>query len=80
MTIKIPKAKATDKLEQRAAGFISGAQQKHPEAAIGDESKKAIVNMRFDRALLSRLDDAAQRKGISRTAYIHWVLAEHLGE
>jgi hypothetical protein len=34
----------------------------------------------YIRALLARVDAAAKRKGISRTAWVHWVVAEHLGE
>lgn len=87
MTIKMPRSKTATAIEDKAAGFILAAQQKHMEinvqkrsAAPVDEAdeKKAVVNMRFDRRLLERVDSAARRKGITRTAYIHWVLADHL--
>jgi hypothetical protein len=44
----------------------SEARERDPKA-VG----KAVVNMRFDVALLKRIDDAARKQGISRTAWIH---------
>jgi hypothetical protein len=39
---------------------------------IQDQSAgKAVVNMRFDARLLARIDAAARRQGISRTAWLH---------
>jgi hypothetical protein len=32
---------------------------------------QAVVNMRFDPALLARIDAAAKAQGISRTAWLH---------
>ncbi len=40
--------------------------------------KRAVVNMRFDPALLARLDEAAKRRGVNRTAWIHWAVGELL--
>ncbi len=88
MAIKMPpKGKTAAAIEGKASDFISGAHAKHVEIKVDkqpaasadtDEEKKAVVNMRFDRRLLERVDRAARRKGITRTAYIHWVLADHL--
>ena len=35
------------------------------------EAGKTTVNMRFDAALLRRIDHAAKAQGISRTAWLH---------
>jgi hypothetical protein len=47
------------------AAFIAGAEAAHPK------SGKAVVNMRFDAALLQRIDRAAKGQGITRTAWLH---------
>jgi hypothetical protein len=36
--------------------------------------------MRFDVVLLERIDASAKKRGISRTAWVHWACAEMLGE
>jgi len=40
-------------------------------AAAEPEVGKTTVNMRFDSALLKRIDRAAKGQGISRTAWLH---------
>jgi hypothetical protein len=45
----------------------------HPAAA-----GKTVINMRFDSALLQRIDAAAKRQGISRTAWLHVAAANAL--
>jgi predicted DNA binding CopG/RHH family protein len=88
MTINVPKKAKAANTEDRAAGFISGgsvvkadaaAQTAEPTAA-SPKAKKAVVNMRFDPPLLAKVDAAAKRKGITRTAWIHWVVGEALNQ
>jgi hypothetical protein len=71
MTIKMPHiVKPAD--ERQAEAFIAGAAMKTatvPSAAR--EPEKTVVNMRFDSDLLARVDAAAKRQGISRTAWLH---------
>jgi predicted HicB family RNase H-like nuclease len=43
-----------------------------------EPEKKMVVNMRFDPALLARLDEAAKRRGVNRTAWVHWAVSELL--
>jgi len=59
--------------EQRAAAFISGAGAPRSASApvAEQEAGKTTVNMRFDAALLRRIDRAAKGQGISRTAWLH---------
>jgi hypothetical protein len=38
---------------------------------VGQQAGKITVNMRFDSALLARIDRAAKSQGISRTAWLH---------
>jgi hypothetical protein len=63
MTIKMPHIVKLDN-DRAAAAFISGK-------AAPDNVGRAVVNMRFDSALLARIDAAARAQGISRTAWLH---------
>ncbi len=73
MAIKMPHTVKPADPEQRAAAFISGAgAPRSPSAPIAEqEAGKTTVNMRFDTALLQRIDRAARSQGISRTAWLH---------
>lgn len=50
-----------------------------PKRGVKPE-RKMVVNMRFDPTLLARLDDAAKRRGVNRTAWIHWAVSELLDD
>jgi hypothetical protein len=73
MAIKMPHAVRPDNSDQKAAAFISGAgSPRSASAEVTDsEAGKTTVNMRFDSALLKRIDRAAKGQGISRTAWLH---------
>jgi hypothetical protein len=66
MTIKMPHTVKPGN-DMRAKAFIAGGLKATPAASAG----KAVVNMRFDAPLLARIDAAAKRQGISRTAWLH---------
>ncbi len=72
MTIRIPH-NVKPASERKADAFIQGADAAQPEG-------KSVVNMRFDSALLRRIDAAAKRQGISRTAWLHVAASKALGE
>jgi hypothetical protein len=73
MAIKMPHAVKSANADQKADAFISGAGA--PRVAVAPladaEAGKTTVNMRFDAALLKRIDAAARSQGISRTAWLH---------
>ncbi len=75
MTItKNPKRVTTAASEEKALAFISGAgtEQKTDRAVAAgdaDQNKKPIM-IRVDPYLLGRIDRAAKRLGISRSAFI----------
>jgi hypothetical protein len=74
MAIRIPhNVKPPANIERKAEAFI-GAANKAPAGDAG----KVVVNMRFDGALLQRIDAAAKRQGISRTAWLHVAAANAL--
>jgi hypothetical protein len=45
-----------------------------------EAAEKVVVNLRFDAALLARVDKAAKRQGITRTAWLHRAAFDALGE
>jgi len=71
MSIRMPHSVKPANTDKRAEAFISGAGLPHPPTEAEAEGSKTVVNMRFDTALLQRIDAAARRLGISRTAWLH---------
>ncbi len=77
-----PKPPADD---SAADAFIAGAAKPATPAtgpAIGeaaeDGPRKSPVMLRFDRALLAKVDAAAKRRGISRSAWIQFTVSRAL--
>ncbi len=67
--------------ERKAQAYIAGG----GSLPVAEESspkrrKKEPVTMKWDPDLLGRIDRAAKRKGINRTAYVHFKLAEALDQ
>lgn len=60
--------------EKAAQAFISGAGK--PE----EEGAKKPVMIRFDPDLLDRIDTAAKRRGISRSAWVQFTLSRALDQ
>lgn len=63
--------------ERAAEAFIQGAAKAaaaEPEAG----ARKTPIMLRFDAALLRRVDSAAKRRGISRSAWIAFKVSEAL--
>lgn len=77
---KTPKRQQTAKTlprEERAAeAFIAGA----GEVGTSEETRKVPIMMRFDRAVLTRVDAAAKRRGISRSAWIQFTVSRALDQ
>lgn len=86
MAINMPHNMKSNNAEAKADAFISGAGLKAatPSPAKAEAApaptEKIVVNMRFDPVLLARVDASAKKRGISRTAWLHWAAAEMLGE
>ena len=73
---KNPKRNQNAKIEQEAEAFISGAGQQPVEE--NPEPNKKPVMIRIDPAMIERIDRAAKRLGISRSAFIVSSAAERL--
>ncbi|PON12011.1 hypothetical protein C2W62_41850 [Candidatus Entotheonella serta] len=69
-------------VEHAAEAFISGADDAAKSAPKEEprSHKKTPVMVRFDRALLSRVDEAAKHRGISRSAWIQFTLSRALDD
>ena len=59
--------------EKAAEDFIAGA-----EHTSTRREKKTPVLIRFDPNILKRIDQAAKRKGISRSAWVHFMVSRSL--
>jgi predicted HicB family RNase H-like nuclease len=62
--------------DQAAEAFIAkaGRATQEPE----DDGRKVPVTMRYDPDILRRVDTAAKKLGISRSAYVHVALSRML--
>ena len=65
--------------ERAAEAFISGA-GKPAEPVREKKSKREPVMLRFDAELLERVDAAATRRGISRSAWIQFTVSRALDQ
>jgi hypothetical protein len=62
--------------EKAAKAFIEGAGR---TAAGGQaDARKVPAMIRFDRDLLERVDAAARRRGVSRSAWVQYTLSKAL--
>jgi hypothetical protein len=59
--------------ENAAEDFIAGAEHKSTK-----RERKTPVLIRFDPYILKRVDQAAARKGISRSAWVHFMVSRSL--
>lgn len=64
--------------DRAAEAFISGA-GKPVEPSEEDTNKKPVM-LRFDPDLLKRVDAAAKRRGISRSAWIQFTVSRALDQ
>lgn len=85
---KIPGRKLTANQEAAAAKFIEGASAPvriGPEAvadtgAVVPGARRTPAMIRFDAALLARVDRAARRRGVSRSAWVAFTLSKALDD
>lgn len=68
----------TPKKAQDAAAFIGGAPDAQTSPGEGQQNKKPIT-ITFDPVLLEKLDQAAKRKGLSRSSAMAVAVAQWLG-
>lgn len=72
---KNPKRSLSASNDQEAEAFISGA---GPQATDKSNQNKKPIMVRIDPDILKRIDRAAKRLGISRSAFIVSSVAERL--
>jgi len=78
-----PGSKPAGAREAAADHFISAAGQPPPASApvqLEDdgEGRRRPVMIRFDRDLLAKVDAAAKRRGVNRSAWISYVISQAL--
>jgi hypothetical protein len=64
--------------EAAADAFIAGAGEPAPPVAVPPRTRKERVMIQFDAAVLARVDKAAKHRGISRSAWIQFVVGQVL--
>jgi predicted HicB family RNase H-like nuclease len=62
--------------EKAANAFIEGAGRTVGEGQT--DTRKVPAMIRFDRELLERVDAAAKRRGVSRSAWVQYTLSKAL--
>ena len=62
--------------EKAAEAFIEGAGRTAGEGQA--DARKVPAMIRFDRELLDRVDAAARRRGVSRSAWVQYTLSRAL--
>lgn len=63
--------------EQAAEAFIEGAQKK---SAAPKRKRKERVMIQIDEDALARIDTAAEKRGVSRSAWINFVIFRALDQ
>ncbi len=67
--------------EQAAEAFISGANRKEAPEEIRNKKTPLVPFMvRFEGDVLKRVDEAAKRRGISRSAWIQFTVSRALDQ
>jgi len=69
------KASSEPNTEQAAEAFISGTREE-----VKPSTKKIPIMMRFDPLVLEKVDTAAKRRGISRSAWIQFIVSRALDQ
>jgi hypothetical protein len=85
---KMPVRKPAPNQDAAAAKFIEGASTKvgAVPATVADTAaavpgvKRTPAMIRFDTALLARVDRAARRRGVSRSAWVAFTLSKALDD
>lgn len=71
---------ADDEQERRIEEFISGARPETEPVPVLEETRMKPTPVRFDPALLPVIDAAAKRRGLSRAAWVRFVVSQALEE
>jgi hypothetical protein len=68
--------------DQAAEQFIASAGKQSPPApaVVQEENSRVPAMIRFDAALLARVDRAAKHRGVSRSAWVQYTLSRALDE
>ncbi len=73
---RMPKREHISNKDEAATKFIEGAAALPPTSG----TKRTPAMIRFDAALLVRVDRAARRRGVSRSAWVAFTLSKALDD
>jgi len=77
----VPDEAAEQFIARAGASPAAAANTEQPEPSTGDAGgRRRPAMIRFDRALLDRIDQAARRRGISRSAWVQYTVSRALDE
>jgi hypothetical protein len=68
----------TNDSEREAEHFIASAGRTATEPPTAGTGRTAPVMIRFDRALLAKVDQAARKRGVSRSAWVQYTISRAL--
>lgn len=66
--------------DRAAEQFIAGAGKTASAAPHPQQARKTPIMIRFDPALLKRVDAVAKRRGVSRSSWIQYEISKVLDE
>jgi len=69
-----------DEQERRIEAFISGTKPDAEPPPAVEETRMKPTPVRFDPAVLPAIDAAAKRRGLSRAAWVRFVVSQALEE
>ena len=78
MSIARKPPRLTNDSERQAEHFIAGAGKTATEPPTAGTGRTAPVMIRFDRALLTKVDQAARKRGVSRSAWVQYTISRAL--
>lgn len=64
--------------EAAIEAFIGGAEKQPAQEGTSKRKRKERIMVQFDDKVLERVDQAAERRGISRSAWIQYVVSRAL--
>lgn len=73
-----PHRRAGDNGELDAERFIAGAEKRSAATPEAGEKRTTPVMIRFDRRLLKAVDEAARKRGVSRSAWVQYTISRAL--
>jgi hypothetical protein len=79
LLVRLPHVVKSANSERKATALIAESSKPVVTDAVA-VATKVVINLRFDAMLLAKVNAAAKRQGITRTAWLHRAAFDALGE